>query len=193
MAGNQPSYLGSLGRAALEGLTFNNAGELEALFRSGVLGQGDYQRLKADIERKQKAWGDKNVGADLTAQFAGALLPGIIGAFVPGPGWAATANTGMRALSLVPRVGRLMAEPLTVAAERFAPNLAVKGARYLPYADELLTGVVQSVGAADTMRDAPRQIAQDLPANVAGSLAVRGINAGIKRSLAARRARRGNR
>lgn len=190
MAGNQPSYWGNVGRSALEGLSFNNAGELEAMFRSGVLGQGDYRRLKADIERKQKEWAAKNAGADLAAQFGGALVPGVLGAFVPGPGWAATASTGARALSVLPRVGRVMAEPLTVAAQRFAPNLAVRGAKILPFADEVLTGIVQSIGSADTLSDAPKQIVQDLPINTAGSLAVRGVTSGGKRALAARRARR---
>jgi hypothetical protein len=197
MAGNEPSYWGSVGRSALEGLSFNNAGELEAMVRSGVLGQGDYYKLKADLERRQKEWAAKNVKADLAAQFGGALLPAVAGAFVPGPGWAATASTGARALSALPRIARVMAEPVTVAAERFAPrvaaNLASRGplARAaLPLADELLTGVVQSIGSANTMRDAPSQIAQDLPVNAAGSLAVRGVSAGGKRALAALRARR---
>jgi hypothetical protein len=33
------------------------------------------------------------------------------------------------------------------------------------------------------MRDAPRQIAEDAPLNIAGSLGVRGVNVGIKKGV----------
>jgi hypothetical protein len=180
-------YLANLGRSVLEGLTFNNAGEIEAAIRAAS--QGDlnkYRQLKRQVEGDYRRWADKNPGSSLAGEFSGALLPGVVGAFVPG-GQGASVS----AASMIPRVARAMAEPLTVAAERFAPSLAVRGARVLPLADEVLTGAVQSVGSADTLADAPERIAEDMPTNVAGSLAVRGANAALKKRLAVRRARKG--
>lgn len=159
-------------RSFFEGLTFNNAAEVEAFIRA--MAQGDpakYRALKAQIEGDYSKWSEANPGTSLAGEFAGALAPGIVGAFVPGPGWGATASTAARA-------GRAMAEPLTMAVERYLPSLAAK--RGMPTAlaigDELGTGIVQSVGAADTMEDAPDRIVSDLPENLAFSLAVRGGN-----------------
>lgn len=182
-----PGYLGNLGRSVLEGLTFNNAGEIEAAIRA--IAQGDpskYRQLKQQVEGEYRRWAVQNPKAALAGEFGGALAPGVVGAFVPG-GQGATASS----LSMIPRVARVMAEPVTAAAERLAPRLAVRGARVMPLADEVLTGAIQSVGSADTMADAPQRIAEDLPINAAGSLAVRGVNSVVKKGLAVRRARRG--
>lgn len=184
-----PGYLGNLGRSVLEGLTFNNADEIEATIRA--MAQGDmnrYRQLKAQVQAERQRWAQQNPKAALAGEFGGALAPGVVGAFVPG-GQGASAS----ALSMVPRVARAMAEPVTMAAERLAPRLAVKASRVMPLADETLTGVVQSIGSADTMGDAPQQIVEDAPVNIAGSLAVRGVNSGIKKGLEVRRARKGRR
>lgn len=174
--------LANFGRSLLEGLTFNNAGEIEAAIRAAAQGDPNkYRQLKAQIDAEYRQWADKNQGAALAGEFTGALAPGIAGAFVPGPGWGATASTAAR-------VGRVMAEPVSVLASRVAPRLA--NAKILPYLDEALTGVVQSIGSANTMTDAPRQIAEDAPMNIAGSLGVRGANAGIKKGFEVRKARK---
>lgn len=168
-------------RSIFEGLTFNNAAELEAFIRAVAQGDPDkYRALKTQIEGDYSKWSEANPGLSLAGEFAGALAPGIAGAFVPG-GQGATAATAARAAPLVARVGRAMAEPLTMAAERYLPSLAAK--RGMPtalgLADELGTGVVQSIGAADTLEDAPDRIVSDLPENLGFSLAVRGANVGL--------------
>lgn len=168
-------------RSILEGLTFNNAAELEAFIRA--MAQGDpakYRALKTQIEGGYDKWSEANPGLSLAGEFTGALVPGIVGAYIPG-GQGATAAAAGRGAALLPRIGtaaRAMAEPLTMAVERYLPSLAAK--RGMPTAlaigDELGTGIVQSVGAADTMEDAPDRIVSDLPENLGFSLAVRGGN-----------------
>lgn len=197
-------YFGNLLRSVGEGLTFNNAGEVEAGFRALAnqrnLSLSDLQRryrnTKRQVEGDYAKWGEKNPLMKLGGEFGGMLVPGVIGAFVPG-GQTATAATAARGASLIPRVARVMAEPVTVAMERYAPrvaaNLASRGTlarMLLPVADEALTGAVQSVGSADTMADAPDLVAAQLPENIAGSLAVRGATDLAKKRLAVRRARK---
>ena len=169
------SYAGNVGRSILEGLTFNNAGELEAAVRAHLLRQGRYRDLKTAIEGDYSGFKSKNPGAALAGELGGAIVPGVVGAFVPG-GQGAT-------LSTLGRVGRAMAEPVTVATRRLLPNAGVRMQRALPYMDEGLTGIIQSIGSANTMSDAPRQIAEDAPINIAGSLGVRGVNVGIKKGV----------
>jgi len=200
----EPSYWGNLGRSVIEGLTFNNEGEIEAALRALAAQRNlnfedllrRYRTTKNNVEGDYQKWGDKNPLPRLGGEFIGALAPGVVGAFVPG-GQVATGVTAARGAALLPRVARVMAEPVTVAMERYAPrvaaNLASRGplARLaIPLADETLTGAVQSVGSAKTLGDAPRQIVEEAPTNVVGSLVVRGMNWGGKRALAARRARR---
>lgn len=171
-------------RSFFEGLTFNNAAEIEAFARAMAQGDPDkYREIKTQIEASYGSWAERNPGPSLAGEFAGALVPGVVGAFVPG-GQGATAATAARGAPLVARVGRAMAEPLTMAVERYAPTLAVR--RGMPtglaLADELGTGVVQSIGAADTLEDAPERVMSDLPENLGFSLAVRGANVGIPRA-----------
>jgi hypothetical protein len=176
------SYAGNVGRSILEGLTFNNAGELEAAARAYLLRQGDYRDLKADVERDYSRFKSRNPGAALAGELGGAIVPGVVGAFVPG-GQGAT-------LSTLGRVGRAMAEPVTVVTRRLMPSAGVRLQRALPYMDEGLTGIIQSIGSADTMADAPRRIVEDAPYNIAGSLGVRGINVGIKKGASKIRAKK---
>jgi hypothetical protein len=176
------SYAGNVGRSILEGLTFNNAGELEAAYRAYLRGQGNYRDLKTGIENDYSGFKAKNPGTALAANLGGAIVPGVVGAFVPG-------GQGV-ALSTLGRVGRAMAEPVTVATRRLLPNAGARLQRALPYLDEGLTGIVQSIGSANTMADAPRQIVEDAPYNIAGSLGVRGVNVGIKKGVDKFRARK---
>jgi hypothetical protein len=176
------SYAGNVGRSILEGLTFNNAGELEAAARAYLLRQGDYRDLKSDVERDYSRFKSRNPGAALAGELGGAIVPGVVGAFVPG-GQGAT-------LSTLGRVGRAMAEPVTVVTRRLMPSAGVRLQRALPYMDEGLTGIIQSIGSADTMADAPRRIVEDAPYNIAGSLGVRGINVGIKKGASKIRAKK---
>lgn len=169
------SYAGNVGRSILEGLTFNNAGELEAAARAYLLRQGKYRDLKTDVEKDYSGFKDKNPGTALAGELGGAIVPGVAGAFLPG-GQGAT-------LSTIGRIGRAMAEPVSVATRRLLPNAGVRLQRALPYLDEGLTGIVQSIGSANTYADAPRQIAEDAPYNIAGSLGVRGVNVGIKKGV----------
>jgi hypothetical protein len=179
-----PDYANSA-RSVLEGLTFNNAAEMEAFIRAVARGNpGMYRQLKQQLDADYAKWSEENPKASLTGEFAGALLPGIVGAFLPG-GQAATASAAGRGAALLPRLGtaaRAMAEPVTLAAERVAPGLMAKRGvpTALAIADELGTGIVQSVGNADTLEDAPERIMAELPENVAFSLGVRGVTAGGK-------------
>lgn len=191
------NYFGNLARAVGAGLTFNTADEMEAFVRA--LAQGDparYRALKNQINENYGRWAEANPKADLAAQLGGALIPGVAGMFVPG-GQAATASTAARFGGALARAGRAMAEPVTVAMERFAPRGAAAFSRFAPgvspFADEMLTGAIQSAGGADTLSDIPENVVGDLPANAAFSLGVRGLNEGAKkvRDLAvARRSRR---
>ena len=191
------NYLGNLVRAAGAGLTFNTADEMEAFVRA--LAQGDparYREIKNQINANYGRWAEANPKTDLGAQLGGALIPGIAGMFVPG-GQVATASTAARFGGALARVGRAMAEPVTVAMERFAPRGAAALSRFAPgvspFADEMLTGVAQSVGGADTLSGIPENVVGDLPVNAGFALGVRGLNEGAKkvRDLAVtRRSRR---
>lgn len=179
-------------RSFVEGLTFNNAAELEAALRAAAaqrnLSLDDFLKLyrsnKQGIDESYNRWAEANPGPRLAGEGIGALLPGVIAAFVPG-GQGATVAAAGRSAPLVARVGKAMAEPLTMLAERVAPSIISK--RGVPLAlalgDETLTGALQSVGAADTLAAAPEQIASDLPKNLAFSLGIRSANVAAKPAL----------
>ena len=79
-----PDYANSA-RSVLEGLTFNNAAEMEAFIRAVARGNpGMYRQLKQQLDADYAKWSEENPKASLTGEFAGALLPGIVGAFLPG-------------------------------------------------------------------------------------------------------------
>lgn len=171
-------------RAVAEGLTFNNAAEIEAMLRAAAQGDpGRYRALKNQLDTRYASWSDKNPGRHLTGELAGALLPGLVALLTPG-GQGAAAGYGAR----VVQGARAMAEPVTMAAERFVPRLAARMSQSpsrlarmaLPVADELLTGAVQSAGLAEDWRDIPATIADQLPQNLLFSLGVRGGNEAAK-------------
>lgn len=184
-------------RSIAEGLTFNNAAELEAMLRSAA-GQGRYRDLQTRIQSDYDRWAKANEGKALAGELAGAIVPGVVGAFTPG-GQGATVSAGGRALAVLPRIGRAMAEPVSMAVSRFVPRLnrVVQAApRYvrgtvMPVLDELATGVAQSIGDAPTLREAPQQVAEDALDNLVFSLSVRGVNEAGGKARAAYRSRKG--
>lgn len=169
---------GNFARSVLEGLSFSNAGEMEALARA--LAAGDmpsasytpgeglgvsfpgYRQRKEAIDTDYLAQAPE---ARMAGEMAGALLPGIAGAFIPG-GQGAT-------LGALGRASRLLAEPVSAMASRFAPNVLAAMTRAapqymkygMPVADEMLTGALTSVGAAPTMADAGAYVDETLGQN----------------------------
>jgi hypothetical protein len=179
MSGNQPSYGANLLRQFGQGLTFGTSDELEAAFRAGILGQGDYAKLKANLENQRQRWADQNQPAATIAELGGAIIPGVAGAFVPG-GQAATASTGLR----VARAARALDAPLEAALHRFAPRAlgALQGSKLGALAtslgDEMINGAMYSVGQAPTMSDAPKQVVDDALNNLIVSLGIRTATGG---------------
>lgn len=175
-------YGGNLTRSALQGLTFNTSDEVEAFLRS--LGGGDYRTIKNDINADLGQWQEQNPLTAFGSETAGMVVPGLVGALVPGGQGATVATIG--------RLGRVMAEPLTVAARRLAPGLLARGNRFvrggvrggLATLDELLTGAVQSAGQADRPEDIGPKVEEALLGNFLGSLAVRGLNTAGKKAIA---------
>lgn len=169
-------------RQFTEGLTFGNAAELEALLRSG-LGQGEYAKIRAELDRRRKAWADKNPLPATVAELGGSAVPGIAGAFIPGGQAGTIATVGRVARAVDAPLERLMARysPAALAAlqKRFAGRMAVG------LGDEVANGALYSVGQAPTMQDIPKQIEEDLIPNILMSLGVRsgteGIGFGVKK------------
>lgn len=184
-------YAGNLGRSVLEGLTFNNAAELEAAIRAAAGGDmSRYRQLKQAIDQNYGQWGEQHVAPRMAGELGGAAIPGLVGAFIPG-GQGAT-------LGAVSRGARMAAEPLTVLAERYAPrmleSLTQRAPRLMnvamPLADEMVTGALQAVGSAPTIAEAPRTVVEEAPLNLGLSLVSRGLTDRAKRALAVRRARK---
>ena len=153
-----------------QGLTFGTSDELEALVRSG-LGQGDYAKIKAELERQRKAWADKNPYSSSAAELAGSAVPGIVGAFTPGGQGATVATLG--------RVARAVDAPLERLLARYGPKALQALQKRLPgrlavgVGDEALNGMLYSVGQAESYKDIPQQIKDDLLQNTLMSLGVR--------------------
>lgn len=174
-------------RQFAEGLTFGNAAELEALLRSG-LGQGEYAKIKAELERRRQAWANKNPVSSTVAELGGSALPGIAGAFIPGGQAGTVATVGRVARAVDAPLERLMARysPAVLEAlqKRFAGRMAVG------LGDEVANGALYSAGQAPTMQDIPKQIENDLIPNVLMSLGVRGGTEGIGFGVKKRRERK---
>lgn len=175
-------YGGNLLRSGLRGLSLETSDEVEAFLRS--LGGGDYRTIKGDINKDYKRWQDENPLTSFGTETAGMVIPGLVGALVPG-GQGATAAT-------VGRLGRLMAEPVTVATRRFLPGALERGGRLvqggvrsgLGILDELLTGAVQSAGQADRPEDIMPTVDEALMGNFGGALGVRALNKMGKKAIA---------
>jgi hypothetical protein len=174
-------------RSVGQGLTFGTADEIEAFLRS-LAGREGYRDIKNRIEADRMAFAEANPGTSISAELAGAALPGLIGAFVPG-GQGAT-------LGALSRAARVMDAPVEAMLARMAPNVLrglqarLPGRLGVGIADEVVTGAGQSAGRADTTEDIPAAIADEALLNAAGALAVRGGTEGVKK-LHARRKRRG--
>lgn len=162
-----------------EGLTFGNADELEALVRAAARSapalyqgnMGEYQKIKAELERQRKAWAEKNTYRASAAELAGSAVPGIVGAFTPGGQGATAATLG--------RLARVVDAPVEQFLARYGPKALQALQRRLPgrlavgVGDEALNGMLYSVGQAESYKDIPQQIKDDLLQNTLMSLGVR--------------------
>lgn len=179
-----------------QGLSFGTSDAAEAFLRSIVEG-GTTSEVQSRIEGEREAWARANPGSDLAAQMAGAVVPGLVSALVPG-GQAGTFAT-------VARIARIMDEPVGQAMARLAPktlaNLAARagdgrlaaagrgaGRLAISLGDESLTGAAMAAGQAGTVEDIPNAVSKDLLLNTGLSLGVRGGTEGV--SLAVRRRRK---
>lgn len=171
-----------------QGLTFGFSDEGEAALRA--LAQFDpaqYRAIKDRIEAQRRAWAEANPGTAMGAETVGALVPGVVGAFVPG-GQAATAGT-------LARIARVMDAPVERFAARVAPRAlsALQSSRLgrlaVGVADETATGAAQSAGEARTTQDIPQAVQEAAPMNALASLAVRGATGAG--GLAVKRIRKG--
>jgi hypothetical protein len=183
---NQSSYGANLLRQIGEGVSFGNAAETEALLRAGFM-TPEYYALLKDLENRRSNWAKQNPKAALAADLGGSLVPGVLGAFVPGPGWAATASTGARVASVLPRVARALDAPAEALLRRAAPNAlnAVRqsglGRTAVTVADEVLNGALRSVGEAPSLSEIPKQVKDDLAKNTAMALGARTATSGGRR------------
>lgn len=159
-----------------QGVSFGTTDDLEARIRS-ALGQGDYARLKAELERQRKAWADKNPYQSGAAELIGSAIPGIVGAFIPGGQAGTVATVGRFARAVDAPLERLLARYAPGALEglekRFLGRMAVGAG------DEAANGALYSAGQAPTMKDVPKQVEDDLLQNMLMSLGVRGGTEGI--------------
>jgi hypothetical protein len=183
---NQSSYGANLLRQIGEGVSFGNAAETEALLRAGFL-TPEYFALKEKLERGRSNWAKQNPKAALAADVGGSLVPGVLGAFVPGPGWAATASTGARLASALPRFARALDAPAEAVLRRVAPGVSGGlqqsglGRTAVTVADEVLNGALRSVGEAPSYSEIMKQVKDDLAKNTAMALGARGVTSGGRR------------
>jgi len=154
-----------------QGLTFGTSDELEALVRS-AMGQGDRAKIKAELERQRKAWADKNPVSSTIAELGGSAIPGIVGAFVPGGQVGTAATIGRVARAVDAPMERLLAKYGPKALEALQKSRLGRGAVGLT--DEVLNGMLYSIGQAPTKEEIPQQIKDDLLQNAIMSLLVRG-------------------
>jgi hypothetical protein len=184
-------YGGNLLRSGLQGLSLNTSDEVEAFLRAITQRGFPYYATKDAINADLGQWQEQNPVVSLGSEFAGAVVPGLVGAMVPG-GQGATAATVGKGAMLTGKLGRLMAEPVTVATRRLMPGVLERGGRFvqggvrggLGILDELFTGAVQSAGQADRPQDIAPKVDEALLGNFEGSLAVRGVNKMGKKAVA---------
>tara|TARA_R110000868_G_C10907176_1_gene764712 strand:+ start:162 stop:2045 length:1884 start_codon:yes stop_codon:yes gene_type:complete len=90
-----------LGRTFAQGATFGFADEIEAAVRAVVpesMGGGKYTEVRDELRRKLSDYAEKNPGAALSAELAGAFLPSIVMAFAPVPGARVAAGQNLRSI-----------------------------------------------------------------------------------------------
>ena len=91
-----------LGRTFAQGATFGFADEIEAAVRAVVpesMGGGKYTEVRDELRRKLSDYAEKNPGAALSAELAGAFLPSIVMAFAPVPGARVAAGQNLRSIA----------------------------------------------------------------------------------------------
>jgi hypothetical protein len=180
MGQDQGSFLGNVLRQVGEGVSFGNASEFEAAIRAAAGGDlGRYRQIMNELERQRKGWAAKNPVTSTVAEIGGSIIPGVVGAFVPGGQVGTVATAG--------RIARAVDAPLERLLARYGPQAlaALQKSRMgriaVGVGDEAANGALYSVGQAETLRDAPQQIKDDLLQNTLMSLAVRGGTEGVKR------------
>jgi hypothetical protein len=180
MGQDQGSYLGNAVRQFGQGLTFGTSDELEAAIRAAAGGNFDrYRQIKNELERQRKGWAAKNPVTSTVAEIGGSIVPGVVGAFVPGGQAGTVATAG--------RIARAVDAPLERLLARYGPQAlaALQKSRMgriaVGVGDEVANGALYSVGQAETLRDAPQQVRDDLLQNTLMSLGVRGGTEGVKR------------
>jgi hypothetical protein len=178
MGQNQGSYFGNAVRQFGQGLTFGTSDELEAAIRAAAGGNFDrYREIKNELERQRKGWVNKNPLTSTVAELGGSVVPGLVGAFVPGGQGATVATAG--------RIARAVDAPLERLLARYGPQAlaALQKSRMgriaVGVGDEAANGALYSVGQAETRQDVPQKIKDDLLQNTLMSLAVRGGTEGI--------------
>jgi hypothetical protein len=154
--GGQPSFA-NRARSAAKGATFATNDEIEGFVRSLLSGQ-TYASERDKIRAQQAAYEESSPLESLAYEMGGSMLP----ALVPG-GQVATAG---RMASLAARA------PRTALAVRRAAPVAGSAALY-------------GAGAADSMRDIPRSMAEEAAFGLglygAGNLAARPAKAGYRK------------
>lgn len=178
MPQDQGSYFGNAVRQFGQGLTFGTSDELEAAIRAAAGGDlGRYRQIKNELERQRKGWAAKNPGAATVAEIGGSVIPGVVGAFVPGGQAGTVATAG--------RIARAVDAPLERMLARYGPQALAAlqksrvGRLAVGVGDEAANGALYSVGQAETMRDAPQQVRDDLLQNTLMSLGLRGGTEGV--------------
>lgn len=172
-----PDYAANLLRQFGSGLSFDTTDEAEAALRAYLLRQGEYRKLKEDIERQREAWAEENPKMAMGALIGGALVPGVVGSVLPGGQGAAASSVG--------RVARTLDAPLEALLKRYAPTAldslqaSLLGRIGTGVGDEVLNGAMYSAGQADTVTDIPQQVRDDALANAVTSLGMRGATEGI--------------
>ena len=138
-------------RAFASGLTFAFNDEAEAALRAlAQLDPSAYRREVAKIRAEQRAYEEAHPLEALAFEAGGMLLPSVALAFAPGGQIA----SGARLAALADKYPRA-----AQAAYRGAQRLGPTGAAAIPVAGG---ATAYGVGAADTMGDIPRSVAEEM-------------------------------
>lgn len=157
-------------RAVAGGLTFRFNDEIEAGLRAlAQLNPSAYRREVAKIRAEQRAYEEANPGEALALELGGAILPAVGLALVPGGQMA----SGARLAALADKYPRA-----AQAAYRGAQRLGPRGAAAIPVAGG---ATAYGVGAADTMGDIPRSVAEEMAFGLGMYGAVPAAKAGYRK------------
>ncbi len=159
-----------LGRTFAQGATFGFADEIEAAVRAVVpesMGGGKYTEVRDELRRKLSDYAEKNPGAALSAELAGAFLPSIVMAFAPVPGARVAAGQNIRSIAgrsggeaLVSAVGYSEADDFETGAKDVGLGTTVGTAvgvgtevalgQFGKLGSKLINFVRKNMGGADT-------------------------------------------